>query len=137
MDPTATDGDTAIVDETAYANSLPERGDVIVFATQEASGSRTLIKRVVALPGQTIEYHDCTLFIDGELVPEQYVDLAMMDGFCGADQAPLALPAEHYFTMGDNRGGSKDSRDLGPISLTDIVGRVTAVIDATGGRRQL
>ena len=138
MDSTATDGEMMLVDETAYASAAPERGHVIVFTTPGPSGEQMLVKRVVAVPGDTIEYRACVLTIDGAIVDEPYLDPTIVEpDLCGADQSPLTLGADQYFTMGDNRGGSRDSRDLGPIALVDILGRATTVVGVDGSRRSL
>jgi signal peptidase I len=122
-------GDRVLVNKLSYRLHDPRRGDVVVLKTIEGAGERDLIKRVVALPGETVEYKSCVLFIDGRELVEPYLDPAVVTPTsCGADQPPLEVPADYVFVMGDNRAGSKDSRALGPIIYTDLIGRAFVVI---------
>ncbi|MDO8390137.1 MAG: signal peptidase I [Actinomycetota bacterium] len=134
------DGDRVLVNKLSYRLHDPRRGDVVVLKTMEAVGERDLIKRVVALPGETVEYRSCVLYIDGQVLVEPYLDDAVVTPTsCGGEQAPLTVPPETVFVMGDNRGGSKDSRDtqLGPIKYDDIIGRAFVVIWPAGDWRWL
>jgi len=135
MDTTLHDADRVLVNKLSYRLHDPRRGDVVVLKTLEGTGERDLIKRVVALPGETVEYRSCVLYIDGREVVEPYLDPAVVTPtVCGSDQAPLEVPDEHVFVLGDNRGGSKDSRDqgLGPIDYDDIIGRAFVIIWPAG-----
>jgi len=134
------DGDRVLVNKLSYRLHDPRRGDVVVLKTMESVGERDLIKRVVALPGETIEYRSCVLYIDGRVLTEPYLDDSIVTAQnCGGDQAPLTVPEDSVFVLGDNRGGSKDSRDgqLGPISYDDIIGRAFVVIWPAGDWRWL
>ena len=123
------DGDRVLVNKLSYRLHDPRRGDVVVLKTIEGAGERDLIKRVVALPGETIEYRSCRLLIDGRELVEPYLDPAVVTPTaCGADQPELTIPDDSVFVMGDNRGGSKDSRALGPIVYADLIGRAFVVI---------
>lgn len=127
------DGDTMVVDRSAYLSSAPMAGDVVVFDTVESSGTRTLVKRIVGLPGDTLEYSSCQLFVNNQLVVESYLDPTLVTPTtCGVDQPRITLPSDGYFVLGDNRGASKDSRDLGPVPLSDIVGKVILVVTPSG-----
>ena len=129
MDTTLHDGDRVLVNKLSYRMHDPNRGDVVVLKTIEGTGERDLIKRVVALPGETVEYRSCVLYVDGRELIEPYLDPGIVrPNSCGQDQAPLVVPAEFVFVLGDNRAGSKDSRDLGPISYDDLIGRAFVVI---------
>lgn len=131
MDTTLHHGDRVLVNKLSYRMHDPNRGDVVVLKTIEFAGERDLIKRVVALPGETVEYRSCVLFIDGRELVEPYLDPQIVSPTsCGEDQSPVVVPEEHVFVLGDNRAGSKDSRDinLGPISYEDIIGRAFVVI---------
>jgi signal peptidase I len=131
MDTTLHDGDRVLVNKLSYRMHDPNRGDVVVLKTIEGAGERDLIKRVVALPGETVEYRSCVLYVDGRELIEPYLDPGIVrPNSCGQDQAPLVVPAEHVFVLGDNRAGSKDSRDerVGPISYDDLIGRAFVVI---------
>ncbi len=84
---------------------------------------------MVARRGETAGYRACVLYIDGRELVEPYLDPEIVTSTtCGQDQAPLEVPDDMVFVMGDNRGGSKDSRDLGPIEYEDLIGRAFVVI---------
>jgi signal peptidase I len=68
------DGDRVLVNKLSYRMHDPRRGDVVVLKTMESVGERDLIKRVVALPGETVEYRSCVLYIDGRKLVEPYLD---------------------------------------------------------------
>jgi signal peptidase I len=124
--------DRVLVNKLSYRLHDPRRGDVVVLKRIETnSQERDLIKRVVGLPGETIEYRECQLFIDGTLVKEPYLDpLVVSPNHCGADQPAVKVEPNHVFVMGDNRGGSLDSRDssVGQISYSNLIGRAFVVM---------
>jgi signal peptidase I len=129
MDTTLHDGDRVLVNKLSYRMHNPNRGDVVVLKTVEGAGERDLIKRVIALPGESLEYRSCVLYIDGRELIEPYLDPEVVTPTsCGGDQAKLTVPADSVFVMGDNRGGSKDSRDIGPVSYQDLLGRAFVII---------
>jgi signal peptidase I len=129
MDTTLHDGDRVLVNKLSYRMHDPNRGDVVVLKTIEGAGERDLIKRVVALPGETVEYRSCVMYIDGRELIEPYLDPTVVTPTsCGGDQSKLTVPANHVFVMGDNRGGSKDSRDIGPVDYQDLLGRAFVII---------
>lgn len=129
MDTTLHDGDRVLVNKLSYRLHDPNRGDVVVLKTIEGAGERDLIKRVVALPGETVEYRACVLYIDGRELIEPYLDPTVVTPTsCGGDQAKITVPADTVFVLGDNRGGSKDSRDIGPVSYSDLLGRAFVII---------
>ena len=129
MATTLHDEDRVFVNKLSYRLHDPNRGDVVVLHELEgSSGERDLIKRVIALPGETLAVTNCQVTIDGRVLEEPYLDPpAMTPGTCGSDVAPLDVPDGHVFVMGDNRGQSMDSRDLGPIDEDDLVGRAFVV----------
>jgi len=132
------DGDRVLVNKLSYRMHDPRRGDVVVLKTIETVGERDLIKRVVALPGETVEYRSCVLYVDGRTVVEPYLDPNVVTPTnCGNNQEKITIAPDHVFVMGDNRGGSKDSRDLGPIAYDDIIGRAFVVIWPAGDWRWL
>ncbi|HQZ35751.1 MAG TPA: signal peptidase I [Ilumatobacteraceae bacterium] len=132
------DGDRVLVNKLSYRLHDPRRGDVVVLKTIEGAGERDLIKRVVALPGETVEYRSCVLYIDGRELVEPYLDPTVVTpNSCGGTQPLLEVPADSVFVMGDNRPGSKDSRALGPIRDSDLIGRAFVVIWPAGDWRWL
>ena len=125
------DGDRVLVNKLSYRLHDPHRGDVVVLKTIEGVGERDLIKRVVGLPGETISYENCVLKVDGQVVNEPYLDPGIVTPTgCGAGFSDTVVEQKHVFVMGDNRGGSKDSRDnqVGQIAFGDLVGRAFVVI---------
>ena len=94
----------------------PQRGDVVVIVSPQPSRKR-LVKRVVGLPGDTIEIEGGMLKVNGSTMTEPYV-LGIP-----RDRGPLMIPADHYFVLGDNRPQSNDSNSFGPVHRSQIVGK--------------
>lgn len=124
--------DRVLVNKLSYRLHDPRHGDVVVLKRIESNAQeRDLIKRVVGLPGETIEYRSCQLFIDGSLIKEPYLDPQIVSSNrCGADQPPVQVEPKHVFVMGDNRGGSLDSRDdsVGQVAYSNLIGRAFVVM---------
>ncbi len=128
MATTLHDGDRVFVNKLSYRLHDPRRGDVVVLHEINGTTDRDLIKRVIALPGETIEMRNCDVTIDGNHLDEPYLDPRIVTpGNCGGDLQPTHVPNDHVFVMGDNRAGSLDSRNLGPIADKDLVGRAFVV----------
>ena len=128
MSTTLHDGDRVFVNKLSYRLHDPRRGDVVVLHEIRGTTDRDLIKRVIALPGETIEVRNCEVTIDGKKLDEPYLDPQVVTpGNCGGDTPPTPVPDNNVFVMGDNRGGSLDSRALGPINEGDLVGRAFVV----------
>ncbi len=133
MDSTLSTGDRVFVNKLSYRLHDPRRGDVVVLHQISGASERDLIKRVIALPGETIEMNDCEVRItevgatQSRVLEEPYLDDAVVSTTCGGDFDPVTVPADHVFVMGDNRSGSQDSRALGPIHEDDLVGRAFVV----------
>ncbi|MEO1058410.1 MAG: signal peptidase I [Actinomycetota bacterium] len=122
-------GDRVFVNKLSYRLHDPNRGDVVVLHQSTAASERDLIKRVIGLPGEEVEMRtNCQVLIDGRALNEPYLDPEVVSpGNCGASFDPVLVPENHVFVMGDNRGGSQDSRQIGPISEDDLVGRAFVV----------
>jgi signal peptidase I len=122
MEPTLEIGDRVLVNKLAYRFGEPERGDIVVFERPPASatgGVDDLIKRVIGLPGETVEAHDGQVFIDGQPLEEPWLP----DGTFTPDFAPDDVPEDTVFVLGDNRTNSEASNQFGPIDDELIVGR--------------
>ena len=119
MAPTLVRGDQVIVDKLAH----PGVGDLVVF--HAPSSGEIMLKRVVAVGGDTVAIEDGVLYVDGRRRAEPYTDPDAIDSvyFGPVKVAPGAL-----FVLGDNRADSKDSRDLGPVPVGDVIGRASARI---------
>lgn len=129
MYPTLDSGDRVFVNKLSYRLHDPNRGDVVVLHQITGASERDLIKRVIGLPGETVEIRNCNVLIDGRVLNEPYLDPSVVTpSDCGGDyELEGTVPENHVFVMGDNRGGSQDSRVLGPISEDDLVGRAFVV----------
>ena len=104
-----------------YRLNEPQRGEIITCNYPE-DGNKLFVKRIIGLPGETIEIREGTVYIDGEPIAETYltrVDDQSMD--------PITLAKDEIFVMGDNRPVSRDSRAVGPLTLDEIYGRVLFV----------
>ena len=142
MIPTLLIDDRVMVSKVSYLWSEPERGDVIVFenpygpeldesfpesvvrATLEALGIRTsasddLIKRIVAVGGETVEVTDNRLIIDGVPLDEPY----LQPGVAMANFGPRTIADDEIFLLGDNRNESSDGRVFGPVPRDDVIGK--------------
>ncbi len=128
MSSTLSGGDRVFVNKLSYRIGEPNRGDVVVLHQFSGSVERDLIKRVIALPGEEIEVRSCEVYIDGRLLTEPYLDQNLVTpGNCGGDTPPTVIADDHVFVMGDNRSGSQDSRSLGAIPQSELVGRAFVV----------
>ncbi|OUQ27169.1 signal peptidase I [Lachnoclostridium sp. An131] len=122
MENTLDDGDQLIVDKITYRFQDPERFDIIVFPFHYKENTY-YIKRIIGLPGETVQIADGTIYIDGEVLQESYGREVMQDPGIAAE--PITLGEDEYFVLGDNRNQSSDSRDpsVGLIHRDEIIGR--------------
>src|SRR5699024_7240119 len=122
MTPTLQDGDNLIVEKVTYYFRDPQRYDIIVFPYPE-DPSRHYIKRIIGLPGETVQIIDGYVYINGELLDEHYGNEVMKDAGMAAE--PITLGEDEYFVLGDNRNNSQDSRaeNVGLIHREDLLGR--------------
>lgn len=128
------DGDRVLVNRLSYRLHDPRRGDVVVLKRFDgASAERDLIKRVIGLPGETVEVRSCVVYIDDAPLEEPYLDpdIQARDG-CGNDQAPLQVPDGQVFVLGDHRGRSQDSRAFGTVPYDLLIGRAFVIIWPVG-----
>jgi signal peptidase I len=123
MLPTLEIGDRLVVEKLSYYSHFPQRGDIIVFAPppqlqeQGYLGDQAFIKRVIGLPGETIEVKDGRVFVDRQLLTESY--LAETPNYL---MSPIVVPPEQIFVMGDNRNNSNDSHVWGFLPKANIIG---------------
>lgn len=122
MNVTLEDGDNLIVDKLSYRFSEPERYDIIVFPYQYQEKTY-YIKRIIGMPGETVQIIDGMVYIDGEMLDESYGKEVMQ--YSGVAGDPIELGADEYFVLGDNRNNSSDSRDpsVGNIKEDQIIGK--------------
>jgi signal peptidase I len=119
MSPTLHTGDQILAEKLTPRLRHLDRGDVVVFTAP--STSSLMVKRVVALPGDSVGLADGRLVVNGHRVREAYVDLPTVDGVYFG---PKHVPQGSVFVMGDNRADSVDSRTFGPVPIDSVVGRV-------------
>lgn len=119
---TLEDGDNLIVDKLSYRFHDPERFDIVVFPVTEDDGREThYIKRIIGLPGETVQVTGGDIYIDGEVLEESYGKEVVNSGFLAEQE--MTLREDEYFVMGDNRNHSTDSRLIGPIKKEIIIGK--------------
>jgi signal peptidase I len=141
MEPQLGVGDRVLVSRLSYRLHEPRRGDVVVFDEPGSDGDHgtlpmrgvrtvlgalgvgaegdTLVKRVVALPGETVEGREGRVFVDGREVHEPYLSRETITSAFG----PERVPADHLWVLGDARENSVDSRTFGPVPIDDLEGR--------------
>jgi signal peptidase I len=116
MEPNLHPDQRLIVEKLSYRFHAPQRGDIVVVRVEDLE--IPLIKRVIGLPGETVEIRDNHVFIDGRPLTEAYLANAVQQNY-----GPIRVPALHVFVMGDNRRASNDSRVFGPVHVDRIIGR--------------
>jgi signal peptidase I len=130
MQPNFHTGERLIVSEWVYKFRKPHRGEVVVF---HATPEKDYIKRVIALPGETIKITGGKVYINGQELKEPYIEKAVEDyrkaynADYNADFPEQKVPEGQVFVMGDNRVDSSDSRIIGPIAYDRIIGRADVV----------
>lgn len=124
MENTLHTGESLLVEKVSYHFKDPKRYDIIVFYPQGRDVDEYYVKRIYGLPGETIQIIDNQVYIDGEVIADEYAKNAMDDPGIAGD--PITLADDEYFVLGDNRMVSLDSRDsdLGPIQKKNIAGHV-------------
>jgi signal peptidase I len=126
MQPNFETGERLIVNEIIYSIRKPHHGEVIVFHAPEG---RDYIKRVIALPGETVKVENNKVYVNGKALDEDYVREAVAEAakngvnYNSPDYAEQTVPEGTFFAMGDNRPNSHDGRAIGPQPFSKIVGR--------------
>ncbi len=119
MAPLLSDQERIFINKFVYRFEAIHRGDVVVF-WYPLDRSKSFIKRVIALPGETVTIRQGVVTVNGTVVPEPYVPPQYEDV---SDYGPTRVPADSYFVMGDHRISSNDSRVFGPVPSQFIYGR--------------
>ena len=127
MEPHLHNGENIMVDKLSYRFHDPERFDIIVFRYLYKKNT-FYIKRVIGLPGETVQIADGVIYINGEPLEEDYGLEEITNP--GRALEPITLGEDEYFVLGDNRNGSSDSRmtDVGNITRKQIVGKASLII---------
>lgn len=123
MNSTLEDGDTVLVNRLTYLFNDPEANDVIAFYPNGNEKSNYYVKRVVAVPGDTVQIIDGVLYVNGETFDQEDTDPIEV---AGEAEEEITLGEDEYFVLGDDRNSSEDSRyaNLGNVDREDIVGKV-------------
>ncbi|MFH1864102.1 MAG: signal peptidase I [bacterium] len=127
MYPTYLDGEFLLTEKVSYYMHEPKRGDVVVFKPPVSEDE--YIKRIIALPNETVSINNGKFYINGSLLKEAYItpDVYTSDGTYLEEGVQKTIPEGQYLTVGDNRSHSYDSRSWGPISKKDVTGRAWIV----------
>jgi len=127
MEPNFFDHEYLIVDEISYRFNQPARGEIVVFR-YPLNPQEFFIKRIIALPGESIQFKEGKIYIynlqnpQGILLNEPYLDPSLITN--ASTDGKILLGPNEYYLLGDNRMASKDSRIFGPVNRSFIVGRV-------------
>ena len=116
MEPNLSTGQSLIMDKLSYRFQMPQRGDIVVFEMEGYPSH--FIKRLVGLPGETLEIRNNQVFINGHPLDEPYLGNVTQWDF-----GPVQIPDGQIFAMGDNRNVSHDCRAMGPAPLENVTGR--------------
>ncbi len=120
MQPNFETGEWIIVNRLPYLFGEPQRGDVVILDFPEPQ--EDLIKRMIGLPGETIEIHDGLVFVDGEPLSEAYIDAPPR-----YTKEAITLGPDEYYVLGDNRNNSRDSHAFGAVTRDHIIGRAMLI----------
>ncbi len=120
MFPTLSDGDFIAISQIPYKSSEPQRGDIIVFKREDITKGH-IVKRIIGLPGETLEIRQGRVFINGDAIEDDFYVFNEDDNF-----GPIILKEDGYFVLGDNRKESNDSRfwENAQIDLEEISGKM-------------
>lgn len=146
MEPTLYNDDNVLIDKVSYCFKKPQRYDVIIFEPAIANVSKYYVKRIIGLPGETVQIIDGVVYIDGEPLEDDIIySLKLTDENggriepekiynAGLASEPVELGYDEYFVLGDNRNNSEDSRfaNVGNVKYSSIIGRIWAVSSPFG-----
>ena len=127
MRPTLIENDRVLVNKILYRYKEPERGDIIVFK-YPVDGKRDFIKRLVGLPGETLEIRQGKVYINGEALPEnlliqKFYYYNREDWDYGKENQKIKIPQDSFFVLGDNSAQSSDSRNWGFVPRKNLIGK--------------
>jgi signal peptidase I len=118
MEPNLHSEQRLVVEKLSYRFHGPQRFDIVVIK-MPSQGEELLIKRVIGLPGETVEIRDGQVYVDGNLLEEPFTEDSTYPG----RNSKVTVPPLYIYVMGDNRDRSNDSRSFGPVPIDNIIGR--------------
>ncbi len=132
MEPALHNGQEILMNRILYRISTPRRGDVVVFLPNGNQNTHFYVKRVVGLPGETVQIREGNVYIDGVLLEENELFDKIADP--GIAQNEVLLEGDEFFVLGDNRNSSEDSRsgNIGAVKKDDIIGKAWFHLAAQG-----
>lgn len=122
MKPTLNDGDIVLLNKFQYHLFSVKRNQIVALNYED---TKYMVKRIIGLPGEKIEYKDNTLYINDKPYEEEFLKDVKTNDFSIKDLGYDVIPEDMYLVLGDNREDSMDSRDFGLISKEDIIGKVS------------
>lgn len=128
MKPTIENESTVLINQMAYALTSPKRFDIVAFKKRGIQSNKVYIKRIIGMPGDTIQIKDKQIYINGALLSDDpYNNNILTPGIAAQE---LTLKENEYFLMGDNRNNSEDSRfaNIGLVKKEDIIGTVWMIV---------
>ena len=134
MSETLNNGDQVLINKFGYLISNPKKGDVIVFLPNGNEKSHYYVRRVIGVPGDTVQIKDGAVYLNGTLYDEKIEGLAAIEE-AGRASEEITLGNNEYFVLGDNRNNSEDSRyaNIGNIKEEHIVGKAWFLVDSEKG----
>lgn len=128
MSPILSNGDVTLVNRIVYDATAPKRGDIIVFQPKGNGNSHYYIKRIIGLPGETVQILEGDIYINGEKLEEDYEVSEISDPGTAVEEITLA--GDEFFVLGDDRENSEDSRmpDVGNVRRSYIYGKAWFVV---------
>jgi len=125
MEPTFISGDYIFTSKVTYKLRSFHRGDVVVFKSPQ-NPDIEYIKRIIALPKDTLEIRDSGVYVNNIQISESYISAKtnLWEGGFAKNGEPITIPDGEIFVMGDNRPRSSDSREFGPIPISGVIGHV-------------
>ncbi|RVU98728.1 signal peptidase I [Coriobacteriales bacterium OH1046] len=130
MEQTIQVGDRVIGEKVSYRFRDPQPGEIVTFLREQDGHTDTLIKRVIAVGGQTVDLRDGAVYVDGVALDEPYVGGQPTLPLQGGDLPiayPYTVPEGYLWVMGDNRTNSRDSRAIGPIRVEDVTSHAVVI----------
>ncbi|MBI2086319.1 signal peptidase I [Candidatus Daviesbacteria bacterium] len=124
MVPTFHNGDFLITEKVSYKVRNPQRGEIVVLKNPRDE-SQDFIKRIIAVPGDTLQISNSTVYVNSEPLKESYipVDYVTRPGAFVTEGTIITVASNQYFVFGDNREHSSDSREWGPVTKEELVGK--------------